>query len=198
MGNKSPLVEVASFKVEKASNINFDDPDLRVRGIIQRAESKNANGRIYPKDILEQAINDYQTNFISINNALGELDHPDDSVVRLQSASHNIKKIWWEGNDVWGEIEIFQTPTGNILRELFKRKINVGISSRALGSVQQIDESTVMVEDDLELSCWDFVSTPSTNGAYMTPVQLNENFNPQLINKDYKIYKLVNLILNNQ
>jgi hypothetical protein len=144
---------------------------LVVTGVIQRAEAKNQNGRIYPKEILEREIQNYMEGPIRESRALGELDHPESSVINLQNVSHNIKKVWWEGDDVMGEVEVLSTPAGNILKELFRNGITVGISSRGMGSVKDnVTEGTVEVQDDFELLCWDFVSTPSTQGAFMTPV----------------------------
>ena len=144
---------------------------LVVTGVIQRAEAKNQNGRIYPKEILEREIENYINGPVKERRALGELDHPESSVINLQNASHNITKVYWNGDDVMGEVEILSTPSGNILKELFRNGITVGISSRGMGSVKDnMSEGTVEVQDDFELLCFDFVSTPSTHGAYMTPV----------------------------
>jgi len=107
---------------------------------------------------------------IKENRAMGELDHPESSVINLQNVSHNIKRCWWEGDDVMGDVEVLPTPAGNILKALFASGITVGISSRGMGSVSEnLAEGTVEVQDDFELLCWDFVSTPSTHGAFMTP-----------------------------
>ena len=144
---------------------------LVVTGVIQRAEAKNQNGRIYPREILEREIENYINGPVKERRALGELDHPESSVINLQNASHNITKVYWDGDDVMGEVEILSTPSGNILKELFRNGITVGISSRGMGSVKDnMSEGTVEVQDDFELLCFDFVSTPSTHGAYMTPV----------------------------
>ena len=148
-----------------------DNKPLVVTGVIQRAEAKNQNGRIYPKEILEREIENYINGPVKERRALGELDHPESSVINLQNASHNITKVYWDGDDVMGEVEILSTPSGNILKELFRNGITVGISSRGMGSVKDnMSEGTVEVQDDFELLCFDFVSTPSTHGAYMTPV----------------------------
>jgi hypothetical protein len=113
------------------------------------------------------------------NRALGELDHPESSVINLKNVSHNILKLWWEDKNLYGDIEILPTPSGNILKQLFANNITVGISSRAMGTVSPIGEGLVQVEDDLELICWDFVSTPSTFGAYVRPVSgINESYSP--------------------
>ena len=140
-----------------------------VSGVLQRAESKNQNGRVYPKEILVREVKNYQENQIKENRALGELDHPESSVINLRNVSHNVMECNWQGNDLVGTIEILPTPSGNILRNLLQAGIRLGISSRGLGSVKEINETTVEVQDDFELIGWDFVSNPSTQGAFMYP-----------------------------
>jgi hypothetical protein len=172
------LQEYRQFKVDKLlveRSIKEGKP-LMVSGIIQRAEAKNQNGRIYPKDILEREIKKYAEGPVKERRAMGELDHPESSVINLQNVSHNIVEVKMKGNDVYGKVEILSTPAGNILKELFRNGITVGISSRGMGSVKEnMSEGTVEVQDDFELLCFDFVSTPSTHGAFMSPVGgLNE------------------------
>jgi len=142
-----------------------------VEGPLQRAGAKNQNGRIYPRPILEREVSRYMNSEIKENRALGELDHPDDSVVNLKNVSHNVIGVEWRGDDVWGKVEVLNTPSGKILQELFKSGVTLGISSRGMGSVNQLDENTVEVQDDFQLVCWDFVSNPSTHGAFMSPIQ---------------------------
>ena len=167
------LQEYRQFKVDKLlveRSIKENKP-LMVSGIIQRAEAENQNGRIYPKEILMREIKKYQEGPINERRALGELDHPESSVINLQNVSHNIKEVKVDGNDVYGVVEILSTPAGNVLKELFRNGITVGISSRGMGSVKEnMSEGTVEVQEDFELLCFDFVSTPSTHGAFMTPV----------------------------
>jgi hypothetical protein len=169
--------------------------NLIVEGVIQRAEAKNQNGRVYPKETLAREVEKYVEGPIAENRALGELDHPESSIINLKNVSHNIKQLWWEGNDLIGKVEILPTPSGNILKELFLNNITVGISSRGMGSVQPLGEGTVEVQDDFELLCFDFVSTPSTQGAFMTPVGLNENYNPHIISKYSKINSIISDII---
>ena len=167
------LQEYRQFKVDKLlveRSIKENKP-LMVSGIIQRAEAKNQNGRIYPRGILEREIKKYAEGPVKERRATGELDHPESSVINLQNVSHNIVEVKMKGNDVYGKVEILSTPAGNILKELFRSGITVGISSRGMGSVKEnMSEGTVEVQEDFELLCFDFVSTPSTHGAYMTPV----------------------------
>ena len=141
-----------------------------VEGRLQSAETKNGNGRFYPREVLEREIQKYTEGPIKEKRALGELDHPDSAIINLKNVSHNIVEVFWEGDDVMGKIEILPTPSGNILKELFKAGISIGVSSRGMGSLQEIGE-TLEVQDDFELLCWDFVSTPSTPGAYVAPLQ---------------------------
>ena len=164
-----------------------------VEGVIQRADAKNQNGRVYPKTILEREVERYIDGPVSENRALGELDHPESMVINLKNVSHNIKKLWWNGDDLMGKVEVLPTPSGNILKELFLNKITVGISSRGMGSVQPLGEGTVEVQDDFELLCFDFVSTPSTQGAFMFPTGLSENYNPLNINSSK--YSKVNTLI---
>jgi hypothetical protein len=167
-----------------------------VKGILQRAGSENQNGRVYPRRILEREAKKYDETFITQNRALGELDHPDSQVVNLANVSHNIRKIWWKNDDLMGEVEVLGTPSGNILKELLKAGILLGISSRGLGSVKE-SAGGVEVQDDFELVCWDFVSNPSTHGAFMTPGAVNESVNNKLIplNKYDRVNTIINEVL---
>ena len=150
-----------------------------VRGILQRAGAPNQNERVYPKNILEREVKKYEQ-LIKERRALGELDHPDSSVINLKNVSHNVREVHWEGNDLVGTVEILSTPSGNILKELLKADILLGISSRGLGSTTPLKEGGVRVGEDFELIGWDFVSNPSTHGAFMTPVNINESVSKKL------------------
>jgi hypothetical protein len=145
-----------------------------VTGVMQRAEAKNHNGRVYKKPILEREVNNYVENFVKVGNAYGELDHPESPIISLKNASHIVKELWWEGDDLMGKVELLNTPAGNIVKEILKAGHAIGISSRGTGSVQQTNEGTLEVQPDFELVGWDFVSNPSTHGAFMNPVSLNE------------------------
>jgi len=154
---------------------------LVVKGVLQRAEAKNQNGRVYPRNILVRESKKYNDNFVKQNRALGELDHPDSSVVNLANVSHNITEMHFEGDNLVGTVELLTTPSGNILKELFKNGIKLGISSRGLGSVEQVREangdSITKVGDDFELIAFDFVSNPSKHGAFLYP--MNESVDRQ-------------------
>jgi len=168
-----------------------------VQGVLQRAGAKNQNGRIYPRHILERECRRYEQEYISQHRALGELDHPESSVVNLNNVSHNVLKIWWDGDDLKGAVQILDTPSGKILKELFKAGITLGISSRGLGSVKELrSEGTVEVQEDFELICWDFVSNPSTHGAFMRPTRMNESVSKNNnINKYNKVNSIITSIL---
>jgi hypothetical protein len=164
--------EIRPSKINESMKEN--DGKLIVSGILQRANAENQNGRIYPKEILVREANKYNKTFISERRAMGELDHPESSVVNLANVSHNIREMKWENDDLVGTVEVLPTPAGNILKELFKSGIKLGISSRGMGSVEAIDEDdagkqTVAVQPDFELIAFDFVSNPSTQGAFLRP-----------------------------
>lgn len=192
---KKLLIEYTPFKISPQKineSIANNNGRLIVTGVIQRANVPNQNSRIYPKDILEREVARYISEEIAQNRALGELDHPEDSVVNLRNVSHNIIDIKWNGDDVIGTIEILTTPSGNILRELLKNGITVGISSRGMGSVKQLYEDTVEVDTDFSLLCWDFVSNPSTHGAFMKP--MNESINTNNRYNDYAHQLITDII----
>jgi len=162
-------------------------------GVMQRADATNQNGRQYPQDILKREAEKYKQTFIKERRALGELDHPDSQVVNLQNVSHNVIDLWWEGEDLMGRIEILSTPSGNIAKELLKSGIRLGISSRGMGSVKNIGEGKVEVQDDFEIVCWDLVSNPSTQGAFMSP--LNESVAQVKSDRYAKVHALINDII---
>ena len=166
---------------------------FEVEGIMQRAGAKNQNGRIYEKKILMREVSKYMEEFVKNGNAFGELDHPESAVVSLKNASHVVKDLYWKGDDLMGKVELLNTPAGNIVKEIIKAGHTIGISSRGTGSVQQTNEGHLEVQDDFELVCWDFVSNPSTHGAFMNPVHLNEGKAP--IDKFAKVHNIINDIL---
>ena len=152
-----------------------------VEGILATAEVKNGNGRYYSKDLWEREIDKYMP-LVKENRAMGELDHPESSVINLKNVSHNISDMWWDGDNVMGKIEILPTPSGNILKALIDNGITVGVSSRGMGSLKQMGE-VMEVQDDFELLCWDFVSTPSNPDSFMHLVNEGLDFSKQT---DYK------------
>lgn len=180
--NKQLLVDWRPFNPSKNMiREGTGSEPMKVKGVLQRAEAKNQNGRVYPKDVLSEEAKKYKKNRVKENRALGELDHPDSEVVNLQNASHKITSMSWNGNDLVGEVQVLTTPSGEILQELFRNNVNVGISSRGLGSVRESADGTLIVGEDFELIAFDFVSNPSTHGAFMEPERITENSSPELI-----------------
>jgi len=159
-------------------------------GVMQRSEARNGNGRVYPHNILLREMKNYQK-LVKERRALGELDHPEDSVINLKNASHMVTSVWWEGKDVMGKVKVLNTPAGNILRSLVQSGCSLGISSRGLGSVRESNGDTI-VEDDFQLICFDFVSEPSTTGAYMN---ISEGIEKDLFSKADRLNRLLNDIV---
>ena len=153
---------------------------------LQRANSKNQNGRIYPRDVLTKEVVKYEKEFVQQNRALGELDHPESPVVNLRNVCANVTKIAMKGDSVMGDMQILSTPAGNIVRELVKNNIRLGVSSRGVGTVKNVNEDTLEVQEDYSLICFDVVSNPSTPGAF-----INESIDPipqLVVNIDSLIY----------
>ena len=178
---KQLIVDYLPFEIKSeqiTESMKENNGKLVVRGVLQRAEAKNQNGRIYPREVLVREAQKYHKEFIKQSRAMGELDHPESSVVNLQNVSHNIKEMHWEGDNLLGTVEVLSTPSGNILTELFKSGIKLGISSRGMGSVETVSEGgeqSQEVQADFELIAFDFVSNPSTHGAFMYPMQEGVN-----------------------
>jgi len=191
--NKKLLIETHTIKISPSQlneNVNKESGNLLVEGILATAEVKNGNGRYYSKDLWDREMGKY-SELIKQRRAMGELDHPESTVVNLKNVSHLISDYWWDGDNVMGKIEILPTPSGNILKELIKAGVTVGVSSRGMGSLEQ-NGGVMEVQDDFELLCWDFVSTPSNPGSFMHT--LNEGKN--IITYDYtNVNKIVHEIL---
>ena len=190
---KSLLIETNTFKInplQLTENVNKETGNLMVEGILATAEVKNGNGRYYSKDLWNREMDKYNE-LIEQRRSMGELDHPESTVINLKNVSHLISDYWWDGDNVMGKIEILPTPSGQILKELIKAGVTVGVSSRGMGSLEQ-NGGVMEVQDDFELLCWDFVSTPSNPGSYMHT--LNEG--KQVITYDYtNVNKVVHEIL---
>jgi len=164
-------VNYITYDRDTISEANIPSMPLILKNVVlQRANAKNQNGRVYPRDILFREAKKYLTEFVVQRRAVGELDHPESPVVNLKNVSHSILRLEISGDDVRGDIKVLTTPSGNIVRELIKNNIRIGVSSRGMGSVKSVDEDTVEVEEDYSLICFDIVSNPSTYGAY-----INEN-----------------------
>jgi hypothetical protein len=187
--NKNLIIEHRLFE----GVVEEKDGSFLVKGVLQRADAENQNGRVYPFPILQREATKYET-LINERRALGELDHPDSAVINLKNVSHNVREMKWDGKDLVGVVEVLSTPAGNILKELFKNNIRLGISSRGLGSVKPIGENKVVVQEDFELIGFDFVSNPSTHGAFLSPV--NESVNKGIVDECGKWCKAQDLMRN--
>ena len=198
------IVDYIPFEVSPEQineSMNKNNGRLVVKGVLQRAEAKNQNGRVYPRETLMREAKKYAEVQIKERRALGELDHPDSSVVNLNNVSHNILEMHWNGDDLAGTVEVLGTPAGNILKELFKSGIKLGISSRGLGSVKEMHEAdgedSVEVQPDFELIAFDFVSNPSTHGAFLSPTnegKLHEGVGTRngICSHDCKVEEIIN------
>ena len=192
------LVDYTLFEItpqQISESLTQNNGRLIVSGVLQRAEAKNQNERIYPKEVLMREAKKYNT-LIKERRALGELDHPESSVVNLNNVSHNVLEMGWNGNDLVGKVEVLSTPSGNILKELFKSGIKLGISSRGMGSVKEVMReggNTLEVQPDFELVAFDFVSNPSTHGAFLSPV--NESVNKVVTQKYSNVENIITTII---
>lgn len=194
----SAVTKVNTQIAESVDDYSKYGDRLVVRGVIQRKDALNQNRRVYPGRILEREMVNYKKRFIDTNTAYGELDHPDVSTVRFQETSHSLLNYWWEGDDVMGDILVFNSPTkGGIIREIIESGMTVGISSRGMGSVKEMKVESVNgvntifeVQDDFELNCFDFVTNPSTHGAFQyklgTNESVNESYTPRAVESKVK------------
>ena len=187
------LIETQPLKFSPNSlneNVSKENGNLVVEGILATCEVKNGNGRYYARDLWEREMKKY-TDLIKERRSLGELDHPESQVINLQNVSHLVTDYSWDGDNIMGKIEILPTPAGNILKELIKNGVTVGVSSRGMGSLEQRGD-IMEVQDDFELLCWDFVSTPSNPGSFMGVLQEGKN----TVTYDYtKVNSLIHEIL---
>ena len=178
------------------ANKHEEGKPLILNGILQKANTLNQNGRVYPRHILEREIRNYEK-LIRENRAFGELDHANEPIVNMKNISHVIREIWMEGDVVYGKVEILPTPSGKIIEALISRKCKPGISSRALGSLQR-ENNVNVVQDDLQIICWDFVSEPSTPNAFMQLAeakQYDANIVKNIFTKSDLVDRAVNELL---
>jgi hypothetical protein len=191
------VVKPATLVEDSAGN-KVEIPAVKkvfMKGVLQKADVLNQNGRIYPMHLLEREVRNYQK-FIMENRALGELDHPDSSVVNLKNVSHIIREAYLENGVVYGTAEILETPSGKILQSLVESGVKLGISSRGVGSTKKQGDYHI-VQDDFQLICWDYVSEPSTPGAFMIPEgkRIAEADLKRIFNKSDRIDRALNDIL---
>jgi len=172
-----------------------NDGKVMMKGVLQKADTLNQNGRIYPIHVLEREVRNYQK-FIVENRALGELDHPDSSVVNLKNVSHMVREAYLENGVVYGTVELLDTPSGKILQSLVESGVKLGISSRGVGSTKKQGDYHV-VQDDFQLICWDYVSEPSTPGAFMLPEgrRITSEELQKVFNKSDRIDRILNDII---
>jgi hypothetical protein len=189
MMNKSLLREFnwLEYDIKLINEAYEANQPITFPALLQRADAENQNGRVYSFDILTREAERYNEEFVQQSRALGELDHPESTVVNLKNVSHNILEMHWDGKDLRGTIQILPTPAGNIVRDLMRAGIRIGVSSRGVGSVMPMGKDKVQVGEDFNLICWDIVSNPSTHGAF-----LNENVtNTLAIAKSERINSLI-------
>ena len=191
--SKQLLIETHTVKIsptQLTENVNKESGNLVVEGILATAEVKNGNGRYYKKELWDREMEKYDQ-LVKERRSMGELDHPESTVINLKNVSHLVTDYGWDGDQLRGKIEILPTPSGNILKELIKNGVTVGVSSRGMGSLEQ-NGSVMEVQDDFELLCWDFVSTPSNPGSFMSVLQEGK----QTITYDYtNVNKIIHEIL---
>ena len=192
------ITEWSAWEYDKDKTLNEANTNggkYIMKGILQKANTLNQNGRVYPMDILEREVRNYQK-FIAENRALGELDHPDSSVVELKNASHIVREAYMQGDICYGSVEILDTPAGKILKSLVDAGVTLGISSRGVGSTRKESDYQV-VQDDFQLICWDFVTEPSTPGAFMMKEgkAINENDLKRHFTKSDRIDRIFNDIM---
>ena len=159
---------------------------------LQESDAVNGNGRVYPHNVLTREVKNYMK-LVEEGRAIGECDHPDESVINLKNASHMVNRLWWDGKSLLGSIKVLNTPSGNVLRGLYESGVMFGFSSRALGSLKE-DKGSQIVQEDLQLICFDAVSEPSAPGAYMMREGIERNLN-QIFTKGDRINRALNSIL---
>lgn len=172
----------------EADRKKINEGEVIMAGVMQRADAENGNGRVYPEDILRREVQNYKK-IVGENRALGELDHPDSSVVELKNASHIVTEIEMRGKDVIGKVKVLDTPAGRILKDLIRGGVKLGISSRGLGSVKS-NGGRNLVQEDFQLICFDFVSDPSTVGAFM--IAEGKNAKSNIFTRSDRINRVLN------
>jgi len=175
--SKQLLIETYPITISSSlltENVGGVGKPLIVEGILATAEIKNGNGRYYARELWEREMAKY-TDSIKNRRAMGELDHPESQIINLKNVSHLITEYRWDGDNIIGKIEILPTPSGQILEALIRRNVTLGVSSRGMGSLEQ-NGNVMEVQEDFELLCWDFVSTPSNPGSYMKTLREGKEY----------------------
>jgi len=165
-----PLKIVDSKQVMKESAGEESIPVMRLTGVFQKADEKNANGRVYPLSVLTKAVEDLQE-AITERRVMGEFDHPPDAKIHLENVSHLITRIWMEGKTCMGELEVLERmPKGAMLKALIESNVQVGISSRGIGDMEMKEndgEECYEVQPGFTLVTWDSVAEPSVSGTQL-------------------------------
>ena len=156
-------IEFLTEKSENGSKRHF------IEGVFMQSEEKNRNGRIYPKAIMEKAVDRYVTDQVKTGRAVGELNHPEGPTINLDKVSHIIEKLDWSGNDVVGKARILETPMGNIVKGLLDGGVRLGVSTRGMGSLEERN-GVMFVKDDFHLSTVDIVQDPSAPTAFVNGI----------------------------
>jgi hypothetical protein len=178
----------------EAEKLYVKSGGLILTGIMQRCDKENGNGRVYGRKVLDREVQNYKK-IVEDRRALGELDHPEDSVVNLKNVSHMVTSVWWDGDNVMGKVKVLDTPSGKILQSLVNSGVKLGISSRGLGSTRKEGGKTI-VEDDFQLICFDFVQEPSTPGAFMMSEGKKRTLDPSKIwTKTDRLNRILNDII---
>ena len=205
--NKKLIIDTIPFEILPQSlkqNLNMQSNDkVRLTGIIQRANQRNKNGRVYPKQILQRQMQRLEP-LIKKRALTGQLDHPESSIIALQKVCMILTQYWWKGDQLYGTIQLTSNSPGqNVKRLILKDNVTVGISSRGMGSTRTTEQGQV-IQDDFQLITFDIVSQPSTIGAWLYQNNVNQNYqknNNKKKNKDIfynnKINDIVNSIIIN-
>ena len=187
--SKQILIETRQFKPNPVTITEVSGDlggNIMVEGILATVEVKNGNGRFYKRELWERELDNFQKKINQKSTeTCGELDHPDSQIINLKNASHAIRSLRWDGDEIIGTVEIFCDPgdkgtnSGRIAGALVRNGLMIGISSRGMGSLKQVGE-IMEVQDDFELLTWDLVSNPSNPDSWMINTSLNENKSPTL------------------
>jgi hypothetical protein len=173
-------VSPTEFSNDKIISESFNAGDyskpFEFYAVLQKYDTPNRNGRIYPERILKRESENYIKNYINKNTALSELNHPESSLIDLDRVSHMITEVWWDGHILLGKLRLLTSPgfhergivstKGDQAANLLRLGVTLGISSRGVGSLKKVGEKNE-VQDDFELICFDLVQAPSTPGAYL-------------------------------
>lgn len=164
------ITEHFDQQLEYITEAKDGQKNMFIEGIFMQSEAKNRNGRLYPKAIMERAVDKYVKEQVEKGRAVGELNHPDGPTVNLDKVSHLITKLEWNGNNVMGKAKILNTPMGQIAKGLMEGGVQLGVSSRGMGSITRGKDGTAMVGEDFMLNTVDIVQDPSAHEAFVNGI----------------------------